>query len=227
MKFNINDQGFNLIDFYCNIITTFNEHIDYEGNYELDSTTATWIKDTLHWWQINVPGLQRGSANVSGEDSDDSDEEESDLTKLLASRKPKTSDVSIDPALQNSQNPPNSSSAGTSPTLASGVASTPQAPVHSRTPAPTVVVSVPQVLPQAPHSPLAQASGMASTQAPLTPTGSANKQQKQTVTDGPTLIMDEDDLAPLPSPAQKQTKCADPKPAPALRAVRKSTRRTY
>ena len=114
-KFNVNNQGFNLVDFYCNIITTFNVPIDYDSNYELDDATTTWIKDTLHWWQMyvyhirNIPGLQRGSTSVSSE-GDDSNDEESDLTKLLASQKMKADDFQIDPALMDLPSAPNSSS---------------------------------------------------------------------------------------------------------------------
>ena len=114
-KWELDDQGFNLVEFYHNIILTFNERIDWESDYELNKKTETWIKDTLRWWReyvydihlcpanvtlSGVPGLQKGVATVSacGEDSDG---EESDLSKVLASRRMNTDDFdSIDPALR-------------------------------------------------------------------------------------------------------------------------------
>ena len=40
--------------FYHNIIKTFNEHVDYDSDYELDDATTTWLKETLRWWQMYV-----------------------------------------------------------------------------------------------------------------------------------------------------------------------------
>jgi hypothetical protein len=50
IKWELNNQGFNLVKFYHNIILTFNEHINWDSNYELNKKTEMWIKDTLHWW---------------------------------------------------------------------------------------------------------------------------------------------------------------------------------
>ena len=52
------------MDFYCNIITTFNVPVDYDSNYELDDTTTTWTKDTLHWWQMYVYHIYLCTTNV-------------------------------------------------------------------------------------------------------------------------------------------------------------------
>ncbi|KIL57017.1 hypothetical protein M378DRAFT_28132 [Amanita muscaria Koide BX008] len=79
-KWELDDKGFNLVKFYHNIIVTFNEYIDWDCNYELDRKTEMWIKDTLRWWRDSVPGLQRGVATI-GACSEDSDGEESDLSK--------------------------------------------------------------------------------------------------------------------------------------------------
>jgi hypothetical protein len=53
-KWELDDQGFNIVEFYHNIIVTFNERIDWDSNYELNRKTEMWIKDTLRWWQEYV-----------------------------------------------------------------------------------------------------------------------------------------------------------------------------
>ena len=58
------DQGFNLTEFYCNILTTFNECLDYDGDYELDKITEEWIATTLRWWQLYVYGIHICATNV-------------------------------------------------------------------------------------------------------------------------------------------------------------------
>ena len=67
-------------------------------------------------------------------------EEESDLTKLLALRKMKTNDISIDPALMDPPSVPTSSSAASPLTPAPASMVTPQVPVPPLALAPVVEI---------------------------------------------------------------------------------------
>ncbi|KAM6489577.1 hypothetical protein JOM56_014996, partial [Amanita muscaria] len=53
-KFLNNDQGFNLVDFYQNILMTFNERVNFDDDYEVDQITTEWITTTLRWWKLYV-----------------------------------------------------------------------------------------------------------------------------------------------------------------------------
>jgi len=63
-KWELDDQGFNLVEFYHNIILTFNERIDWDSDYELNQKTETWIKDTLRWWREYVHDIHLYPANI-------------------------------------------------------------------------------------------------------------------------------------------------------------------
>lgn len=42
----------------------FNEHLDYDGDYELDQQTEEWIATTLRWWQMYVYSIHNFTTNV-------------------------------------------------------------------------------------------------------------------------------------------------------------------
>ena len=63
-KWELDDQGFNLVEFYHNIILTFNEQIDWDNDGKLNKQTETWIKDTLRWWREYVHVIHPYPANV-------------------------------------------------------------------------------------------------------------------------------------------------------------------
>ena len=52
--FQNNDKGFNLIKFYHNILTAFNEPVNFEDKYNVDQSTAEWIASMLRWWKAYV-----------------------------------------------------------------------------------------------------------------------------------------------------------------------------
>lgn len=58
------DQGFNVVEFYRNILTIFNERLDYDGDYELDQRAEEWIAMTLRWWQMYAYHIHNFITNV-------------------------------------------------------------------------------------------------------------------------------------------------------------------
>lgn len=65
--FQNNDKGFNLVKFYHNILTTFNERVNFEDKYDVDPSTAEWIASTLRWWKAYVYYTRTGLTNaISG-----------------------------------------------------------------------------------------------------------------------------------------------------------------
>ncbi|KAK2467955.1 hypothetical protein APHAL10511_000250 [Amanita phalloides] len=46
------DNSFNLVDLYHNILIAFNERIDYKGDVVLEKSTQEWIEATLRWWKM-------------------------------------------------------------------------------------------------------------------------------------------------------------------------------
>ena len=135
-----------------------------------------------------------------------------------------------------SQSAPNSSSTATSPlSMAPGatpqVSAPPLAPAHRTAAIPEAPVSPPALAPDTTQTAIPDSAPIP----PLAPTGSTNKRPKErcTADDG------DSDLSSLSaSPGPKRTKKAEmapkatskklkPKPAPAPKAIRKSTRKKY
>ena len=139
-----------------------------------------------------------------------------------------------------SQSAPNSSSTATSPlSMAPGatpqVSAPPLAPAHRTAAIPEAPVSPPAFAPALAPDTTQTAIPDSAPIPPLAPTGSTNKRPKErsTADDG------DSDLSSLSaSPGPKRTKKAEmapkatskklkPKPAPAPKAIRKSTRKKY